>query len=79
MAKNATIDAIGANVDIAVTIADLAGVSIPAEAEVDGHSLKPVLLGAFDSRGAGGALCGCASGSGGTSSGACIRGGCCAC
>jgi N-acetylglucosamine-6-sulfatase len=35
---------IGLNVDVAVTIADLAGYSIPAEAQVDGRSLKPVLM-----------------------------------
>ena len=41
--KNATVDAIGLNVDVAVTIADLVGITIPVAAQVDGRSLKPLL------------------------------------
>ena len=45
MAQNVSVEAIGLNVDVAVTIADLAGVQIPAEAQVDGRSLRPLLEG----------------------------------
>ena len=44
--KNAVIQAIGLNVDVAVTLADFGGFVPPDEAMVDGRSLKPLLTGA---------------------------------
>lgn len=43
--QSVIVDAIGLNIDLAPTIADLAGFTIPEAARVDGRSLKPFLLG----------------------------------
>lgn len=42
--RNATVSAIGLNVDVAVTLAAFAGFEPPAAARVDGRSLAPLLL-----------------------------------
>eukprot|EP01045_Picozoa_sp_COSAG04_P008402 COSAG04_NODE_464_length_13939_cov_11.061922_10_plen_176_part_00 len=44
--KNVVVNAIGLNIDVAVTLADFGGFVPPDEAMVDGRSLKPLLVGA---------------------------------